>query len=523
MMNAASDSENVRGKLRTVLLLDPELDDLNTLIRYLLYSDQFDTEALIYQSSMFHWRGDGKGTLHEGLSEHVRLGLGPLPSWRWDEGTRFMEDAVDAYALVYPNLKVHSEGYPSPEELRSKIFGGNVEFPGDMSKDSPGSNRIKSLILDDKPGKLYLLSGAGQSTIGRALKSIEDDFRHTDQWDHIYRRICNKVIIFAFGDQDGVYPGYIAPQWPDIEYRDVQSNMWGYGAYQSVLTQDAHYLSAAWTRENVSGVGPLGALYRVWGDGKRMHKADITDFFGHSGLTVEQLEQLGYFVWYKYLGQELGEAGSWISEGDTPVYLNLLNNGLDAHLDASYGGWGGRNGPDVEPDGKTSRNYAVARWFGAAQRDFAARLRWSVTPRYEEANHAPVVELISPEHNPMTVRPGQTVILKARVSDPDGDHVEGRWWRYYEADTYPGDVELKSDSGKQDSAVHKYAYPIDIPEPGSAELCHLVQSDRVISCELKIPHDAADGQTLHLILEASDLGTPKLTSYRRVVLTVSRE
>jgi hypothetical protein len=34
------------------------------------------------------------------------------------------------------------------------------------------------------------------------------------------------------------------------------------------------------------------------------------------------------------------------------------------------------------------------------------------------------------------------------------------------------------------------------------------------------PSDARPGQTIHLILEATDDGTPALTSYQRVVATV---
>ena len=98
-----------------------------------------------------------------GNSEHTRSGFGPQMSWRWDEDTRFMEEAVEIYASVYENLSVHSDGNPDPDDLRARIFAGNVEFPGDMSKASPRSNHIKSLMLDDKPGQLHLLTGAGQS------------------------------------------------------------------------------------------------------------------------------------------------------------------------------------------------------------------------------------------------------------------------------------------------------------------------------------------------------------------------
>src|SRR5687768_144957 len=49
-------------RLRTIVTTDPELDDQNSMVRYLLRSADFDTEGLIYASSAFHWKGDGRGT-----------------------------------------------------------------------------------------------------------------------------------------------------------------------------------------------------------------------------------------------------------------------------------------------------------------------------------------------------------------------------------------------------------------------------------------------------------------------------
>ncbi|MEK3884777.1 nucleoside hydrolase-like domain-containing protein [Paenibacillus sp. PL2-23] len=515
-MIKAGISAQAARKPRTVLLLDPELDDLNTLVRYLLYSDQFDTEAFIYQSSIYHWKGDGKGTTFEGNSEHTHIGIGPITQWRWDHDSRFMEEGVDIYARVYTNLIAHSDGYPEPDLLQSRIYEGNVSFPGDMSQESPGSNRIKSLILDDKPGPLYLLSGAGMSTIGRALLSIEETYKHTKAWEDIYRHVCRKVILQAFGDQDGVYPGYIRPQWPDIECRDMSTGIWGYGAHQEALPHDQQYLSSAWMKEHVSSVGPFGEFYRVWGDGKIMHQNDRTDFFGFAGLTVEQLQELGYNVWYK----ALKEPGAWISEGDTSIFMNLINNGLDAHIDGSYGGWGGRGGKDITPDGIASHSYAVARWFGAAQRDFAARMKWTVTPRYEDASHPPIAQLLSPRSNSLVVRPGEVVTLAAAVQDPDNGHVTGRWWRYEEADTYPGAIEWLAAPGT--AAPEQQPYPATIPAPGSPEAASLKVSKRDVVSSFTVPHDASSGQTLHFILEAVNHGRPALTSYLRVVLTVQR-
>ncbi len=502
-------------KLRTVVMHDPELDDLNTIIRYLLYSNQFDTEGLIYSSSRFHWKGDGKGTLFNGESEHSQLGIGPIPQWRWDEGSSFMEEAVEAYAKVYPNLSVHAEGYPHPDELRSRIYEGNVEFPGDISKDSRGSDLIKELILDNKPGILYLLTGAGQSTIGRALKSIEEEYKNSSQWKNIYEKIAKKVVIQSFGDQDGVYESYIGPFWPDIEFREMATMIWGYAARKVVQPEDYHYLSAAWTRENISNVGPFGELYMVWGDGKQMHKNDITDFFGFAGVTVEQLKEIGYVPWFG----RVEEPGSWISEGDTSMYLNLLDNGLDAHVDASFGGWGGRNGKDIDLNGVASKDYSSTRWFGAAQRDFAARMQWTITPEYKDANHHPVVEVVGLKDT--VVRPGQTITLKAIVKDPDGDHLKGRWWQYEEAGTYPGKVELLTVE-EEPITVEERSYPFEVPAPGSAEIAKLIKDEIKVTSQFTVPTDAVNGQTLHFILEASDNGDKPLTSYKRIVFTVKR-
>ena len=135
-------------KPRVVVTTDPELDDSNSLLRYLLYATDFRTEGLVYASSQFHWKGDGTGKKFSVPDrEYFRFGqkLCPCESWRWAPGERFIDEAVDVYERVYPNLRVHDGAYPTPAELRSKIRWGNVEFDGDFSKDTPGSNLIRDL------------------------------------------------------------------------------------------------------------------------------------------------------------------------------------------------------------------------------------------------------------------------------------------------------------------------------------------------------------------------------------------
>src|SRR5262249_37733906 len=118
---------------RVVITADPELDDSNSLVRYLLFSADYETAGLIYASSQFHWKGDGKGTkLSVPGREYTRFGLNlcPCTSWRWAPDEHFIDDAVEAYAKAYPNLRVHDPRYPKPEALKAKIRWGNVELDG---------------------------------------------------------------------------------------------------------------------------------------------------------------------------------------------------------------------------------------------------------------------------------------------------------------------------------------------------------------------------------------------------------
>jgi hypothetical protein len=472
---------------RVVVTTDPELDDSNSLIRYLLFSTDFRTEGLIYASSQFHWKGDGTGkTLSVPNREYNRFGLNlcPCESWRWAPNERFIDVAVETYEQVYPNLRVHNPRYPAPAELKSKIRWGNVEFDGDISKDSPGSNLIKSLLLDDEPGPLYLLAWGGQSTIARALKSIQEQYSATPQWRAVYEKVSRKAILSTSGDQDDTYATYIRPNWPDI--RTLPAGVGGvllyYGAAASASAENGRYYSVEWTRENISSRGPFGALYRVWGDGKQMVKGDIFDYFGLSGYTSDQLRAMGYIVWLPP-----GPKGAFIAEGDTFTYLNLIDNGLLAYHDETSGGWAGLGGRLTGFGSSPTSGSAGPNFTPAAQTALAARMLWSVTPAYAGANHEPNVTVR--EGSRISARPGETFRLHGVVSDPDGNAVTVKWWRWKAVDTYPGQITFSN-------------------------LTSLVAG-------VQVPNDATAGQTIQLILEATDNGTPALTRYHRVIVTVT--
>jgi hypothetical protein len=501
-------------KPRVVVTADPELDDSNSLLRYLLYSTDFRTEGLVYASSQFHWKGDGSGKKFSVPDrEYFRFGqkLCPCESWRWAPGERFIDDAVDVYERVYPNLRVHHADYPTPAELRSKIRWGNIEFDGDFSKDTPGSDLIRDVLLDDDPAPVYLLAWGGASTISRALKSIQDRYERTPEWPAIRAKVSRKAILSLSGDQDDTYAKFIKPNWPDIRTLAIgQGGVGvGYGAFVFASAENAPYFNVDWTRENVSSRGPIGAHYRVWGDGKQMVKGDKYDYFGISGLSTDSLRKLGYVVWLPPRPK-----GEFLGEGDDFTFFNLIGNGLEAYRTDTPGGWGGRvvvnpaaplpaapaagqggmaaflrSLEGIGPEGPSTRPASPQPNFApAAQNDFAARVKWSVTPTLAAANHEPTVSIRGSAQ--LSARAGETVRLEGVASDPDGNAVAVKWWRWKDVDSYPGEVTLA--------------------EPTS------------LATSLRVPADAAAGQTIQLVLEATDDGRPALTRYQRVVVTVVR-
>ena len=486
VLGACATSADAQGtpKPRVVVTTDPELDDSNSLIRFLLYGTDVRVEGLVYASSQFHWKGDGSGkTWSVAGREYKRFGLDlcPCESWRWASGERFIDDAVDVYERVYANLRVHRSDFPSPTELRSKIRWGNVEFDGDISKDTPGSDLIRDLLLGSDPEPIYLLAWGGASTIARALKSIEERHGTSAEWPAVRARVSRKAILSLSGDQDDTYATYIRPNWPDVRTLTAGPGAVGvgYGAFVRASPENASYFSAEWTRANVSSRGPLGAHYRVWGDGKQMVPGDRFDYFGLADQSADELRAKGYVVWLAPRPK-----GEFLGEGDTFTFFNLIGNGLDAFRAETPGGWGGRAVVNpASPPSSPPPNFTPA-----AQNDFAARLLWSITPAYAGANHEPAVAIRGSSR--IVARPGETVRLEAVASDPDRDTVTLRWWRWKDVDTYPGDVTLSNPAAP--------------------------------TVEFRLPDDAMPGQVIQLVVEATDSGRPALTRYQRLAVSVTR-
>ncbi|MBR4977869.1 MAG: DUF1593 domain-containing protein [Bacteroidales bacterium] len=498
----ANRQDATNDKPRVIVTCDPELDDNNSLIRYVLYSSGFDTEGIIYASSQFHWKGDGKGTTqYIPGREYARpdRDLGPQTSWRWAEGERFIDDIIEAYEKVYPNLKVHDPNYPTPDHLKSLIRVGNVEFEGDISHDSPGSDLIKQVLLDDDSRPVFIQVWGGPSTASRALKSIQEEYEGTPEWEAIRARVSAKAKFCLSGHQDQTYKEYVQVYWPQVESVsfDIGVANLGYGARNAVPNiKDTIYFSAAWTSEMIKSQGILGDMYRVWGDGKQMSKDDFTDYFGLSGYSAQELISMGYWVW-----TPPQPYGNFISEGDTPCYLNLIDNGLRAHESQEYGGWAGRrksNSDHVDildfsnqfifdtmdsMSHKSDNHPEYPDYIPAIQNDFAARMAWSATSEFSAVNHNPVIT----GPYALDASAGETIKIRTRVKDPDRDSMVFSWTQH-KVGSHNGEVRIEG----ADS----------------------------MSPSVKIPSDAKSGDVFHLIMTAEDNGQPSLVRYHRTVITV---
>lgn len=103
------------GRTRVIVTSDGEIDDECSMVRFLLYTNEFDVEGIVTSSSQYPWHGH---------------------KWAGDD---WLNPYLDAYEKVYSNLIQHDKNYPTPQHLRSVNFLGNVELEGETDKITPGS------------------------------------------------------------------------------------------------------------------------------------------------------------------------------------------------------------------------------------------------------------------------------------------------------------------------------------------------------------------------------------------------
>jgi hypothetical protein len=449
-------------KPRVLVLTDieNEPDDAMSLVRLLVYANQFDIEGLAATTSV-----------------HQPARVAPQRIRR----------IVGAYGKVRDNLELHEPGFPAADALLARVTEGlpvlGMQGVGE-GKDSPASEQLIRAVDRDDSRPLWVPVWGGPNVLAQALWKVR-----ATRTPQALAKFVSRLRVYAISDQDDSGP-WLRQNFPGLFYI-VSPGINAAGGYHHATWSgiagdnfhgrfggaDTPVVSNEWLEQNVRCKGPLGAEYPHW---------------------------------------------EFMMEGDTPSYLNLIPNGLSVPEHPDWGGWGGRyelytprkerwfvqpetrpiwtNAQDEVPgtDGKwhTTNHATIWRWRTAFQNDFAARMDWTVKP-YAAANHPPVPALGHAER--ITAKRGQRVDLSAASSaDPDGDALSYTWFYYPEAGT------LVASSGRS-------GQPLDINGFDQQKAWFTVPTTRVL------PPGTG---TMHIILAVTDHGTPRLTRYKRVIVEV---
>lgn len=459
-------------KYRVVILTDMTHDDGNSLIRYLYYAHQFETEAIIITPQ---------------LPDYNFNDTGP-----WKKG----QSILNAYKQEYSHLSKHHSDYPTPEQLQSVTKKGNGALPiiwltntkkfkgqiasryvesewGDIRfedwigegknpngepKDSEGSEFLQQVFDKDDDRPIFVEAWGGPIAFIQAL------YRYKQRNSEVkFKKLMDKLHVFGILLQDISFDYLI--NLDDVQAQkcanmgDVQSTYQGERVHPKWLLHDAgHFWYYVFSRDS-GYVKPMTAI----------------EVNGHGPMS------------------EIYDDGG---EGDTPSFLYLLsaNLGLNDPLEPTHGSWGSMFKPMEKPfpDGYyhtcNVSNKELTRWVADAKSSFENRLKYSLN-NPDEVNHEPVAIVNGKKGNAvqiLKVKPGKTIKLDASKStDPDGDKISFNWFIYDEAGNYDGSFTI----GNPSSAAQKLEIPKDIK-----------------------------GREIHVILEVKDKSKYPLVSYRRFIL-----
>jgi hypothetical protein len=397
---------------------------------------------------------------------------------------QLIERVVEAYGKVRDNLNRHEAGFPTEGYLRTKITHGltprGMKAVG-KGMDSPGADQLIRAVDAGDRRPVWVTVWGGPNVLAQALWKVRSQRSEAE-----LAKFVAKLRVHAISDQDDSGP-WIRREFPGLFYivtpgvnfhRSTWIGIGGDRFHGRFGGPDYSLVTNEWLDKNVRSKGPLGAEYPHW---------------------------------------------EFIMEGDTPSFMNLINNGLSVPERPHWGGWGGRYelyrprtekdflAPETRPiwttvqdevlgrDGEwhTTNHATVWRWRQGYQNDFAARMDWTIKAP-GEANHPPTPKLDHPAY--LTAKPGARVDLSAVGStDPDGDALSYEWFVYEEAGTRG----MTSSSSGVKHEIQNFDQP---------RAWLTVKTNRVI---------APGKGTMHVILAVTDHGTPRLTRYKRVIIDVA--
>ena len=200
--------DNFAGKPRVVILSDigNEPDDQMSFVRFLLYSNEFDVEAMIATTSTW-----------QKAKTHVET----------------MHQLIEAYGQVRANLLLHAKGWPEANELDAEVFTGQSAYgmaAVGEGKSSDGSRAIAKALERDDPRPLWVCIWGGAGTLAQALLDLSASHSSAEA-----AKLISKLRVYSISDQDDAGP-VIRKTYPDLFYIVSPST-----------PTSGEYASATWT------------------------------------------------------------------------------------------------------------------------------------------------------------------------------------------------------------------------------------------------------------------------------------
>jgi hypothetical protein len=325
LMYAAVGGAAERPRLAVLTDIGGDPDDQQSMIRLLVYANEFDLELLIATAA---------GTPGELKESITRPDL--------------IRRIIDAYGEVLPNLQKHAGGWPLVASLRARVVSGNPlrgRLHVGARHDTAASRALIDRIDAGSPERpLNVTVWGGQTDLAQALWRVKRDRDAAG-----LATFARKLRVYDIGDQDGI-ADWMRGEFPGLYYilskaptgRDRREAAFR-GMY---LTGDESLTSRDWVDAHVRSRGALGALYPVT-------------------------------TW------TAPNPHGTMKEGDTPSWFFFLPLGGNDPADPSKPGWGGQfvrqdDGwfGDPAAHGGSDPRESVSRWRPDFQRDFAMRMAW---------------------------------------------------------------------------------------------------------------------------------------------------
>ena len=317
-----------RPRLAVLTDIGGDPDDQQSMIRLMVYANEFEIELLIASAS------GTRGELKESITR-----------------PDLIRQIVDAYGEVLPNLKRHASRWPERAELHARIISGNPQrgrpYIGEEHNTAASRALVECIDRGSPERPLNISIWGGQTDLAQALWRVK-----RERGPNGFATFARRFRVYDIADQDGIAE-WIRAEFPGLFYilasapagKDKRMGTFR-GMY---LTGDESLTSRAWIDQHVLSRGPLGALYptKTW--------------------TVPNPH-------------------SCMKEGDTPSWFFFLPVGGNDPADPTKPGWGGQFARqpdgwfrDVVAEPGVDPRETVSKWRPDYQRDFARRMAWCLS------------------------------------------------------------------------------------------------------------------------------------------------